>query len=295
MGTWGTESLFEFFDALLAHGASLRNWGSNRNLLRSCSFDDFWGLIWQLQVAQLLSHNGIEAEWMKSGPDLKALSRSGIFYIECYTYRKSFAIKEFIEEVFRHIHPQIRVRHVPCVHFSLPKDSAGMETCLDELFRPYLNPGFVESKAREAEVEYPILLQMPQSINNLYVYMEGSDPTNYIPGKLPMGTGDPERYLRHAIEEALNNKRGSNQLQNHHPNLLAVNYLLDTDFQMSLNRQRDLRKPIPLSDLGPAFDSVLLAACGIDEHLSVGRVYLKVQPGQAHPIPSVLPLGRGVG
>src|SRR5574337_25180 len=51
LGTWETEPLFQFLDDLLALGSSLANWESNKNLLKSCNFDDFWGLVWQLQMA----------------------------------------------------------------------------------------------------------------------------------------------------------------------------------------------------------------------------------------------------
>jgi hypothetical protein len=236
-------------------------------------------------VAKFFSNKeGIDIEWMKSGPDLKVIMERGVFYVECYTYRKSFGIKEFIEELLHRINPQIRVTHVPCTPFSLSKGPNCTEAFLDELFRPYLDPVFLESKVREAHKEYPILLPKPNFADNLQIYLEGNEPTNYVPGKLKMCTGDPEIYLRHAIKEALDNKRKSNRLQNYHPNLIAINYLLDTDFQMAFHRQKDLHKAIPLPDLGTPFDAVLLAACGIDEFLSMDRVYLKVEVGQDHPI-----------
>ena len=285
LGTWRDETLFEFFDNLLANGTLLENWSSNRNLLKSCNFDDFWGLVWQLQMAKFfLDTDGVEVKWMRSGPDLKVITKGGTFYVECYTYRKSFGIKEFIEELFYQVNRKIKVKHVSCTKFSLPKDRDDIERCLDEIFRPYLDQAFLESKIIEAQEEYPVLLPKPRGVNNLEIYVEGDDPTNYVPGRLKMGSGDSNLYLNHTIREALNNKRNSNQLKNHHPNLLAVNYLLDADFQMTFRHQKSQGKSIPLPNLGPEFDAVLLTACGIDECVSIDRAYLKVKEGHDHPL-----------
>ena len=104
LGTWMSEELFKFLDDLFATGASLKNRDSNRNLLKSCSFDDFWGLVWQLQIAKLFcGQEGVQVEWMNSGPDLKLNLRDKAFFVECYTYRKSFGIEAFIEEIYNHI------------------------------------------------------------------------------------------------------------------------------------------------------------------------------------------------
>jgi len=279
-----SEELFKFMDDLFATGASLKNWDSNRNLLRSCSFDDFWGLIWQLKIAKLFcDQQDVQVEWMNSGPDLKVNLGDKAFFVECYTYRKSFGIEAFIEELYNHIDQKIKVSHALCVQFRLPNDAASLEIFLDELFRPCLDSAFLQSKLKEAQFEYPILLPMPNSADNFYVYVEGSDANKYVPGRVPSATGNPEVYLKHAMEEALNNKRNSNRIVDHRPNLLGINYLLDKGFQMALNRQRDLGLRIPIPEFGTTFDMVLFAACGIDQTPSVHTYHLAVRPGQEHP------------
>jgi hypothetical protein len=52
-----------------------------------------------------------------------------------------------------------------------------------------------------------------------------------VPGRIPSSTGDPETYFKHSIDEALNNKRDSNRLGDHHPNLLAVITFLTPAFR----------------------------------------------------------------
>lgn len=282
LGTWRSENLFEFLDNLLSNGALLNHWVNNKNLLRSCNFDDFWGLIWQLQIAKFFCNKKeVNVEWMPSGPDLQVSMGDKDLFVECYTYRKSFAVKAFIEELFHHIDQRIMIRHTPCTLFSLPKDN-DIEAFLHKLFKPYLDPEFLKGKLKEAQVEHPILLPIPNFADNLSIYVEGNDQRNYTPGNLPMGAGDPEKYLTHAIKEALNNKRYSNQLRSHHPNLFAVNYLLDQDFQMAMNRQKDLGLKMPSPDFGCTFDMVLLCTCGIDEIPSKNNFYLMARPGSSH-------------
>ena len=286
LGTWLDDEFFLYFNDLLEFGASLENWKNNKSLLSSCIFDDFWGLLWQLQVAKFFSErNNSDTIWMKSGPDLRIGNGGNIFYVECYTYRKSFGINEFISELFHNIHPQIRVYHSSCIKFSLPRKGVSeIDYFLDQLFKPYLIPEFLATKLLEAQIEYPVLLPIPEGIENFKVYLEGDDGSKYVPDK--NAAGSPELYLEHVIAEALNNKRNSNQLQTHRPNLLVVNYLLDTDFQMALNRQLFLSEDMPIPDISNVFDGVLIAACGINEGLS--KSGFQVTARQNHPVSDLL-------
>ncbi len=291
MGTWQDETLFDRFDDTLGNGALLRNW-SSRGLPSSCGFDEYWGLIWELQVSEWLSdQENTNVEWMDSGPDLKFTNQRGDCFVECYTYRKSFGISGFIEELFGWIHPQIRVKHHPYMRFSLPQDGS-RESFLDLLFRPYLDPSFLEAKLADAVVAYPVVLPTPKGTTNLEIYIDGGFLSEFVPTIQMGGTGDPELYLRNAVKEALNNKRDSNMLKEYHPNLLAVNFLLGHDAQSAFDRQirRGLRAPEP--DLGTTFDAVVLAVCGIDERFSMSSVCRwRIAQGQDHPIQEYLSPG----
>lgn len=110
--------------------------------------------------------------------------------------------------------------------------------------------------------------------------MVGSNAGKYVPGIVPSATGDPEIYLRHAMEEALNNKRNSNRIAEHRPNLLAINYLLDQGFQMAFNRLRDLGLTVPTLEFGNTFDMALFIACGIDQNPSAYNYHVQTRPGQ---------------
>jgi hypothetical protein len=282
LGTWQDEGLFEFFDKLLEIGTALPGWDKTR-IPGGCEFDNFWGFVWELQTAVFFAdYLGLKTEWEKAGPDFRVSSDSITFFVECTTYRKSFAIEEFIREVFRFIHPQIMVEHVPCLQFSLPKDDK-IETFLDELFEPYLDPIFLSSKLREAQQQAPLALPVPQGSQNFYVYLDNGEAvnTNFELLRVLTSSGDPASFLELALKEILGNKTSANKLFENRPNLLMVNFLLGKDWQLAR-----LLRPIPEIDLGETFDGVFLTACGIDHVPSFQNSVISYKSG--HPIESLV-------
>lgn len=297
LGTWENESWFDFLNKLLKRGSLLPNWNEKlkkEDQLTRYEFEKFFHFLWELQVAKFFSEKKVvSVEWIvdgtKSSPDLKVTNNGKTFYVDCYVYTKSFALELFIWELFNRIHTSIKVQHTPCIIFSLPKDK-NVDNFLDEIFRPYINPDFMESMLKEAEKEYPVLLPTPQGVGNFYIYVEGDDPDKYIPGKLPNAAGPPKNYFEMCFREAISSKQ--KQLRDYRPNLLAVNYLLSLDFQMAANRQNQLNelgksKPIPFPDFGNTIDGVFFSTCGIDDTPSLKNSYLKIKAGIDHPILSL--------
>lgn len=278
LGTWKSESIFEHFDNLLGFGLSIDNWQEKKSLLNSSSFDDFWGLIWELQVARFFADKkNAKINWTLAGPDLKVSENTNEFYVECYTYRKSFGVEEFVSELFHHIHPQIRVEHISCLKFNLPKNGTSeIERFLSELFEPYLDAAFLHEKVKKSQEEWPVLLPLPDGTTNFFVYLEGN-VEHYNSGIIVNAAGPPELYLEHSIAEAVDNKRKSNKLHEHRPNVLAINFLLGADFQLAFNHQVTLKQEIPIPKLDPEIDGLMIACCGIDEFLSTGNSILIVE------------------
>ena len=70
------------------------------------------------------------------------------------------------------------------------------------------------------------------------------------------------------LQEAVGAKENSNGLKHHHPNLLAVNYLLGSDYQtaIALRGQGVVAEMAP--ELGPNIDVLAVSAIGIDERLT---------------------------
>lgn len=258
LGTWQSEGLFEFFDTLLAYGAKLPNWNTKK-VPKECEFERFWSFIWELQVAKLFSnYPETIIEWTDSGPDLSIRSIDGQFFVECTVYLKFFGLEEFINELLGHIDPRIEVTHKLFIECSLPNNA--IEPFLDELFKPFLNDGFLQEKIKESERISPISLPMPSSAKNLYILIRNDNATASNPDQPWTQTGSPEDFLNNMMEEILEKKRKSNRMGSYRPNVLAVNCCLVRDFQTATALGRSL----PMPELGKKIDSVLLTPCGID-------------------------------
>ena len=237
LGTWEDESLFRRLEDLLCCAKALPNWEhEKKSLVRSADFAEFWSLIWQLQVAEHLCEVGTDVRWGKSdqsgkSPDLSVKVGDEHWYVECYTPRKSFGLLRFLEELLQKLDSDIRISYDPCLCFELPRD-ADQNQFLDERMCRFRNPAYLANKKAAAKQEHPVLLyKHPES--SLHVYVVGHDTDAYMPGIIPDWTGDPKFYVEQVLREAVNNKKDSNDLAVHRPNLLAVSFLLN-DWQVAM-------------------------------------------------------------
>jgi hypothetical protein len=151
------------------------------------------------------------------------------------------------------------------------------------LFRPYLDENFLKEKIKSAHRCSPILMPTPHATNNLYIILEDPDSEKY---NLELDyqwslTGNPDLYLESTIQDIIDKKRRSNDLINSRPNLLVVNCLLGTDFQLATR----LRK-VPIQESYNPFDGLLITACGIDEIPSLEKslIYLSAN----HPLRKIM-------
>jgi hypothetical protein len=275
LGTWGNDSLFARLEELLTEAEKLPRWSAERNLLKSADFSDFWSLVWQLQVAEFLCQVGSGVQWASSGPDLSVQVESETWYIECYTYRKSFGLMLFIEELLQQVDVGIRVDYDLCMPFSLAKDG-DRSSFLDSKLSGFANPTYIDRVRSMARLEYPVLL-VPKDKNGLVVYMEGPNPERYVPGVVPSPTGNPETFLKIALNEAIRAKQNANSLGTRRPNLLAVNLSLSADAQFAINSARDLKTSIVEPDLRPNLDALSVSTVGINERLDRSR-FMRIAP-----------------
>jgi hypothetical protein len=272
LGTWESESLFARLDELLTGAEKLPCWSGETPLLKSPDFSDFWSLVWQLQVAEYLRGIGTNVQWaLSGGPDLSVQIESETWYVECYSYRKSFGLMLFIEELLRQVDRSIRVQYDLCMPFSLPTDGERSEF-LDRTLSNFTDPAYINDARAKALVQYPVLLH-PRGKNSLVVYMEGPDAEAYTPGIVPSHTGDSQKYLDVVLSEAIRAKQNANRLATHRPNLVAINLSLSTDAQFVLNRAHDLKLSTPDAKLGPNLDALAIAVIGIDERLEHSRFW----------------------
>lgn len=227
--------------------------------------------MWELQVAKsLVQLPDAEVSWLKEGPDLKVEIADNHLFVECTTYQKSFAVELYISEILQLIDIHLRVQHIPFTVFSLPKDDK-VDAFLDELLCPFLDDSYIRKVSDMAVERSPVRLEVPQNVDNLFLIYESEEPIEINSDQPWSTTGDPMLFLRDAWDKALKNKKYSNKLSNHHPNLLAINFLLGVDYQLA----RMLRDSPPALDLYGVFDGVLLAACGIDKLPSFRNAFLR--------------------
>jgi hypothetical protein len=274
LGTWETEGLFTRLEELLLQAESLPNWKYERPLLVSPEFADFWSLVWQLQVAEYLVRIGSEVQWAKSGPDLSVVMSDERWFVECYTYRKSFGLLAFLTELLERIDPAIRADYDLCAPFQLPHGSDWVEF-LDTALTPFLNPSYLADVKDAANKRHPVVLYTHPS-SSLRVYVEGDDVDAYAPGAVPNRVGSPEGYLKVALREAANAKRTSNALREHRPNVVAVNLVLSTDYQLADGLRRTAGRSLDL-EVSPNIDALAVSVVGINERLT--REALKVVHG----------------
>lgn len=274
LGTWTDERPFEVFNELIGICSNFTNWdrSKKKGQFSSCAFGEYWSLLWELQVAYFFSKAGGEVSWMASGPDFKVKYNGHEFFVECTTLRKSFELNSFIEEIFRELGRDIRVNHRWFVPFTLPKGKDA-NVFLDEMFRPYLDSGYLNNKRDEAKNRYPFLLPVPDGTTNLYIYLEGDDTKDYISDIVPNIAGDPESYIDVMLREVIKNKSTSNSLMDNRPNLLAINFLLSAEFQMATDRQHCLKYSMPKIDLGDSLDAILYSACGITDEVECPTIF----------------------
>lgn len=268
LGAWPqeSESLVWRLEELFHCAEMLPNWEHEKSLLSDTDFAVFWSLVWQLQVAEYLHEICEDVCWAKSGPDLSVKIGGERWFVECYTYRKSFGVLSFLKELLLQLDPAIRIEYNRCLPFSLP-GGRDREPFLHEVLSPCLDPAYLAKHKKAAEQEYPVILyKAPDS--SLHVYVDGSDDADYIPDRIPNAVGDPEYYLEIALREAVRAKRSSNDLTSHHPNLVAVNYLLSPDYQLA----KSSRRTSSLSEIDANIDVLTVSAVGIDERLTTEKL-----------------------
>ncbi len=274
LSTWETESLFQRLEELLCCAEALSYWKHERSLLGSGDFADFWSLVWQLQVAEHLCEVGTDVCWAKSGPDLSVKVDDKRWYVECYTPRKSFGLLKFLEELLLRLYPDVRTSYDLCLPFQLPGNS-GRNEILDEILSRFLDPSYLANAKMVAETKYPVVLYKdPRS--SLCIYVEGDNVDAYMPGIVPNKTGSPKSYVECVLKEAADAKKCSNDLKHHHPNLLAVNYLLSDDFQVAEMLPDWVQSPT-LPQIDPNIDALAVSAVGIDERLTRAKLKTIIQ------------------
>jgi hypothetical protein len=261
LGVWHNEDSFENFNYLLENAETINGWNGKKRIQNENEFGQFWSFLWELQVAEFLtSFPNLQVNWnVRNGPDLYIQKNSEELFVECKTIHKSFGLEKFIEEVLNQIDKTIRVSHGIFTKFSLSQDNERINL-FDSIFRPFLDPAFIENKKIEVQKVSPLII-VENIYPNFFIYLENSDakPASYELLSKIYSASDPIKYTDVIYNEIIN-KVKENNLESYHPNLLFVNLVLSKDWQLACgwNNQHNLPQSQNL-------DNVLLTACDIDK------------------------------
>lgn len=276
LGTYNDVSPFQRLEELLCCSELLPNWEEEiEPFINSSEFASYWSLIWQLQVAEHLCKVGKNVQWAKTGsgtpaPDLSVEIGDKRWFVECYATRKSFGLLRFLDELVTKLDPAVRTSYDLCLPFSLPAPHFEQDRFLDEILKQTVDPDALAKAKKNAESRYPAVLY-EHAESSLVVWVEGDDCDAYMPGIIPNQTGDPKTYVECVLKEAVDAKKNSNDLTNHHPNLLAVSLLLSEDFQLAVDLSHRL-KSLCLPQIQPNVDVLAVSTIGIDERLTKGKL-----------------------
>lgn len=265
LGTWRTDTLLTRIDDLLRIAEALPNWRKEKSLIRGLDFADFWSLLWQLQAAEYLQERRCSPSWIGSGPDFEVTTDSGKAYVECYVYRKSFGVAEFLDELVRASCPDAYLLRDHCLPFQIPAENRAQR--ISTFLAPLLDAESLENKRFEARQSYPVVVSSLEG-TSLRLVLGTNDSSNYEPASGATLTGNPDSYLSVALREAVQAKSESNGLRSHRPNLLLINFLLSTDAQIAIHRARSLARALPDQELPDSIDAAAISTAGIDERLT---------------------------
>ena len=164
---------------------------------------------------------------------------------------------------------QLKTSYDLCLPFQLPGNSKRNEF-LDEILSRFLDPSYLANARIVAETKYPeVLYKDPES--SLYIYVEGDNVDAHMPGIVPDQTGSPKSYVECVLKEAADAKKCSNDLKHHHPNLLAVNFVLSDDFQLAEILSYRVQSPT-LPQIDPNIDALAVSTVGINERLTRNKL-----------------------
>ena len=220
LGTWNTERHFANLESLLRQAKGLKNWEYEHSLLTNGDYGTFWSLVWQMQVAARLREVGDDVRWSEpsGGPDLSVRIHDERWFVECYSIQKSYGLLEFLQDciskVLGGVSVQCDYRHFAQMSLPTGSDVGGF---LDSHLNPFCCPAY-RDRAQQQYVE--VVYDGPGNVRVLVQdWDEEGDMSN-------PAAGSPRNHVATMLREAVNAKKGSNNLSESRPNVLAVNLLL---------------------------------------------------------------------
>ena len=263
LGTWSdwSEATFARLNQLLCLAGSIPNWENEESVLGMPDYGTFWSVIWQLQVAEHLCRIGAGVRWGEAsgGPDLSVKIGGERWFVECYSIQKSYGLLSFLEELLSNtLDVSAQTEYQRFLRRPVPTGNRAARL-LDELLEPLCDPRYREKACRSE-----VTIVCKASSSNPCIRLTGKD--EYVPNTDP--SGSPREHVKRMLAESVRNKKQKNQLDQHRPNILAVNLLLtDTQIASSL-RQNVIQEMAP--NLEDTTIDVLATAKGVGIDKTVG-------------------------
>jgi hypothetical protein len=198
----------------------------------------FWSTRSELSLALYLKDKVQKIKFLEEGkdkePDIQVVFKDKTLFFEVYTHRKFyyllFEFKEILEEILEEILSYtdlqvffLRDKYVIRKNIEEKDFEKIAECCLENLE----NLDF----KYQLEKNYQTILFEDKSLN-ICMYIENQrnrDKNNYLLLNRGYGHGDENLYYNAMLREIIEAKRV--QLENKHPNILAVNTLFNEDLQ----------------------------------------------------------------
>jgi hypothetical protein len=238
LALYRNSALLNNFEELLQLASQFPGWNSEFKNLQDGPYDRYFSMLWQLQVAQFLYASGATLEWNGSWPDLKISYRKKEFFAECYVHYKMLGMESFIMDILNHKDGNLQLTRryslaIPEKYRHSLQDKACI---LESLLGPLSDTGYMQSCRQKAGIEWPVEVSSWPTRTRMNefplmsVVLEGSGecyrPPEYIPG---MGAnnahGDPAKTLKAWLNESAKAKQNSNNLKDHRPNVVFIQFL----------------------------------------------------------------------
>ena len=250
---------FERFDILLRGAVGIDGWEREKSIRSDPDYGAFWSLLWQLQVMEWLLGLGAQLRWNGPGPDLTATIAGNAFDVECTVVRGQSAQREYADDLLKLIHPTLRLGPA-----RFPNGGSALNIVFDALVKDVERwwPGAQISPPTDP-YGTPILELRRPGYSVRSVPLDGLHPI--FPGDHAFVRDDPELPSRE-LRKVISKKEGKNRSSGSRPTVLAVNFLLNHDFQLNLLLQRGSGLGLEPTEW-PGVDSILVSTCGIDRPL----------------------------
>jgi hypothetical protein len=263
MALWQSEYLFTRLESLLVGAWSVPGFEHELSKIQGNlgSYKKIFEFLWPLQVVDFFKRGSASVDFKPNGgPDLVVRPfghEQRTFFVECYFYNKYWGIEQFITDILHARFPGFELRR----RAGLRLEESDARDMIDVLLSPLANdpsaptPGGVVS-AWPSAGEPDWLIARTGTVDENNARLDGR-----------------ASYL-HFFRESVNNKKDSNKLEKHRPNLLAVN-ALGMDFQLAASSWPD--QALPYVELPEPIDGVWWSCCGYDQPLGIqhGRYMLR--------------------